>query len=217
MTDQNPTDLAALLHSYRVALILPLAQAALRALAVAVAVGAVVVVVRSYQSPLAWMLGAFGVTLGVGVWISLSAWDNYVARMLWAVERQMGADLDGDGAVGEPAPIIRVEVVRPSSGGMGTRRIDELPATAQQMGILARGLLGDRPFSEREWASGASRVFGQTQWARLTEAMLKAGLVGWIDPDAHQQGLELTDAGWALMEQLAAPALPSPTGGGARE
>lgn len=203
------TGLVKELKDTSLALWIPILQALARAFTGGLLVW-VVLLILGVSRHWAYGLVTFFAVLAWFVWDGIWAWNGDLGRAIQLVETVIQADLDGDRRIGPPGPqITHIEV--PHASGRGWVRSDLL-ASPEQMRLLAEGVLNGRPLSEREWAAGPQRVFGQNQWGRLIEEMMKRGLIDWIDPDAHQQGVDLTESGERMMEYLAGyDALPSPT------
>ena len=110
--------------------------------------------------------------------------------LLWAIERTIGADLDGDGDVGPPErEPVRIEVVDRKRKAI---RFLDVDLSDEQLAGLARTVL--RPggtFSRRALPSG---LVSDEQYSALVAQLLAAGLL------AHrgrglEAGVELTAAG----------------------
>ena len=131
--------------------------------------------------------------------ITASAWLvllGQTRRLLWAVERLTGRDLDGDGQAGEPQ-VIRVEV----TNGKQEVYLD-LPGKPQALATLARGVLNGRSFAEDTW-SGRGGLFSRSEFRQLRDTLIERGLAVWRNPNAKAQGVELTAAGRAVFRRLA--------------
>ncbi|HFD38520.1 MAG TPA: hypothetical protein ENJ31_01535 [Anaerolineae bacterium] len=143
---------------------------------------------------------------GLALGISTLAWLvllGQTRRLLWAVERAIAQDLDGDGAVGKPVPppppTIRVEVAR--EDGRQVQFVD-LPISPRAAGIIARGVLRGQRLSESAW-SGRGGVCSRSEFGRFRAVLIERGWAVWRNPQAPAQGIELTAAGRAVFRRLA--------------
>lgn len=130
-------------------------------------------------------------------------------------------DWNGDGQIGNEQPPAVVEVRLTSEDGSQQQRA-WLPASEEELHILAKGILqSNRPFSEEEW-SGRGKPFSQGGIEKLRDEFIRRGWAFWINPDEHRAGVQFTEAGRAVLRQFArdAPAYrltrrphppPSPT------
>lgn len=105
--------------------------------------------------------------------------------------------------------IVRVQLDKVMENGhIHQTKMFDLPATEEQLSILAAGLLeGGRPFSEAEWC-GAGKPFSLNEFRALRGEMIRRGLLGLRNGKDARQGYALTEDGQAVMEQFLAP---SPT------
>jgi hypothetical protein len=122
--------------------------------------------------------------------------------LLWEVEELAGADLDGDGVVGEPETrrvdvrpepnrtMVEVTERQPNNVRM---RFGEIPLGRTDLEAVARAVLVQREnFSRR----GLSEILSQEEYAAFYAAMTKAGLLAHIG-----NANELTAAGRAFLRQ----------------
>lgn len=115
-------------------------------------------------------------------------------KLLWAIERLTGADLDGNQVAG---PVVRVEVTS------GRREVYfDLPGTPEALATLARGVLNGRSFAEDSW-SGRGAPFSRGEFRQIRDALIERGLAVWRNPQAKAQGVELTAAGKSVFQRLA--------------
>ena len=142
-----------------------------------------------------------GVTTGTGVlsavWVILLREQR---SLLWEIERITGADLDGDGDVGQPAARerepVRVEVSERRGRYQRIRYID-LPPTVgdDDIASVARSVLvSRRNFSRRDL-----NISPET-YRDLSERMLDGGLLRYRG-NGPRSGLELTGAGRSFLRQ----------------
>lgn len=82
----------------------------------------------------------------------------------------------------------------------------DLPATRQQLEVLAASLVNGGTFSERRW-TGRMRPFSISQFRTLRDVMLERKIIEQANDKDPRQGYVLTLAGRAMMKRF----LPSPT------
>ena len=178
------------LHSIEAGATLGAVQSVITAAFVGAAIG-IVALIAGWSKPGLWGLAAFVIS-GAVCWLLLLGrwWD------LTRIETASGIDINGDGIVGKRAPdILRVEV---TSGRSTT--IAELPG-AKKLPEFARSVLGGAPLSEKYW-SGSGALFSINEYRQLRDILIARGLMRWVNPDAHEQGLSLTAPGVAVFEAL---------------
>jgi len=117
---------------------------------------------------------------------------------LWAIETVAGQDIDGDQVVGNPDPepvsTVRVELAQRHPGGQRLRFVD-LPIDDDKLSDVALAVLRNgSPFSR----DGLSSVLSQTEYRRLSGAMVEAGLLH----DLPGNRRELSASGRALLRRL---------------
>lgn len=100
-----------------------------------------------------------------------------------------------------PAQVQTVRVELSENRGARLNLID-LPASAEQLAALARGLLDGLPFSEAQW-SGGGGLFTRSEFAALRGELIRRGLARWNSPGTPARGAALTPAGRAVMRQFA--------------
>jgi hypothetical protein len=87
----------------------------------------------------------------------------------------------------------------------------DLPATAEQLEALARGLLAGASLSEAQW-TGGNGVFTRSQFSQLRAELIKRGLAAWNNSHTTARGAALTPAGRAIMRTFAGESVrPHPT------
>jgi hypothetical protein len=115
-------------------------------------------------------------------------------RALWSVERIVGVDLDGDGATGEPAQRVRVEVVE-NNGRQARIQYLDLPLSLDKLTDVAQAILeGGASLSRR----ALSDVLTQTEYNNLGPALVESGLAR----DLPGNRRELTGAGRSMLREL---------------
>jgi hypothetical protein len=142
-------------------------------------------------------LGRLWVGLVLGV--TSAAWLLLLVdtrKLLWALERVTGLDVDQDGHEGPP-PTIRVEVTE------GARQVYlDLPGEPEDLATMARGVLNGRSLAEGTW-SGRGGLFSRSEFRTIRDELIERGLATWRNPRAKAQGVELTAAGRAVFRLLA--------------
>ncbi len=176
----------------------PVLQSAISGLVIGV-VASVVAVVASVPRPVLIGVGAGSGVLAVTWGVLLGEH----RRLLWEVERIIGADVDGDGVAGDPVTVesdlqpqvTRVEVDERHNGSRRIRYVD-VPLSDRELERLARAVLERR---ERFSRRGLSDLLSQSQYSAVYSAMLDGGLL--FDTG---NGNELTAAGRAFLRQYLA-------------
>lgn len=161
---------------------------------------------------MAWLYHGFTWEMAVGVGLVTAGgfWVITVManrKLLWVVERIINSDLDEDGEVGRPEEReITLNVKHANRTGTQTFRFG-LPAGITEANLydFARGvMLESRGLAESSW-TGYGKPFSKPKYNEFLDALDRAGLVRWINPQAHAQGRELTPAGArALLDYIQA-------------
>jgi len=183
------------LHTIEAGMKLPLMQSMIWGL-LAMAVALVIVLSGSpiWPDSLVYPAGAF--IAGAAL-----AWWNYQAHWfkLSNIEKFTGLDLNRDGKIGNETPlprrVIPVQINEiTAQGHLRVSKMFDLPATPEQMEMLAYGLLRQNiPFTFREW-SGKGKPFSDNEFENLRSEMIKRGLVAASGAEARR-GLVLTVIG----------------------
>lgn len=137
---------------------------------------------------------------GLALAISTVAWLlllGQTRRLLWALEKVTRLDLDGDRQVGQPSPVVRVEV----TNGQREMYLD-LPGRPEALATMALGVLNGRSLAEGTW-SGRGGLFSRSEFRQIRDILIERGLAVWRNPEAKAQGVELTAAGRAVFRRLA--------------
>jgi hypothetical protein len=142
-----------------------------------------------WRQPLAWAGVAMVFTMAVMWGALLWRW----LRLTDKLEALTQLDLNGDGYIPD---IIRVAV---TSQDQKSTILATVPH-ASKLPILARGVLGGMPFSEREW-TGRFKPLSQTEFRRIRDVFVSRGLARWTDDD-HRQGIVLTPAGISVLKAI---------------
>lgn len=148
-----------------------------------------------------WLTG-----LIVAFAVVVLSFTRYSERATWLIERITGADLNLDGAIGQPAPTPALPAPAPMRfivDQPNERDVIDLPesVTSEQFALFARGILGGRSFAEDVWA-GPSGVFSKPAYKKLREQLVAGGLVRWNNEAAHAQGATLTRAGKHVFQKV---------------
>ena len=148
---------------------------------------------------------AIEVSVVSGMVVAAAAWLYLLRdtrRTLWHIEEFLRADIDGDGVVGQPAPeTVRVEVASTNTEGYQALVYADLPGTLSQLRTFACGVLSGRGLAEAAWI-GRNGIYSRGQYAQLREELLRRGWVEWRNVNAPAQGLDLTESGEAVFEQI---------------
>ena len=102
---------------------------------------------------------------------------------LWSVERFIGADLDGDGTVGDPEPQAHLVTVGPA-------RLQTTPEERlrREFVLFVQGCEASGDTSMRRWESR----LGRERYQEWRDALIKAGLASWVRPGEPRQGWRLS-------------------------
>ena len=170
-------------------LLLPLGSA----LVTAVAFGGLGVLVALWRSWPAWIGGAVAVASFATAWLLLLQGQR---DLLWRTEEIVGADLDGDGTVGEPEPVpqvIRLEL---------TDRPDKAMSFLELVGISEADLLRISRLALQDRLSERNINLPRETWQRVRDELVERGLLAWRVDGAPRQGVVTTDAGRQTFERL---------------
>jgi hypothetical protein len=146
-----------------------------------------------------WKAGlAAAIIFTIGFWgIAMARWFSLTKLETW-----LGMDLNRDGFTGEP-PVVKVEITERHDKQSSSTKFVELPATEEQLKALAQGLMRGAAMSERQWA-GTHKPFSSTEFRALRAVMIKRALIEAASEKDNRTGFVLTEAGRAVMEELAA-------------
>lgn len=178
-----------------------------------------VLAVVVYYNWRVWYVWVIAVALAAGggvftyfVWGYLDWIINEIADTLELIRERNEAEIRAlDAYMAPPVqpiqrPINQYNIPR-RNGNLAVIKTD---TRHEKIKLLAVGVIGDRPISEAEWASGAGKIFTVSEWRALIAEFIERGLMRWVNPDAHAQGVEPTDDGWDFFEALAEQASPTP-------
>ena len=135
--------------------------------------------------PLVLAVGTFGFTW----WLLLQD----TRRLLRRVETFIGADLDRGGHVGDPQFTVEVTDL---SNGKKRMSYCHFPARREQVLSFAVAALNDQ-LTVYGGHKLSRRVF-----SKLRDEAVARGLISWVDPGAHTQGVGLTKVGQHVFERL---------------
>lgn len=174
----------------------PALQSVLTGVSVGIASGAISAALH-WPKPLLVALGLSGGAMALSWLVLLRAHRD----LLWEIERITGADLDRDGAVGEPVRVdtepeprvTRVEVTERGRGNTTRVRFVDVPLSDRELERVAHSVLtAKQPFSRR----GLSDILTQSQYADVYNAMLEGGLLR-----KDGRGVQLSPSGRAFLGQ----------------
>lgn len=185
------------------------------------------------SAAIAWVLAALLTwKLAVDDWLWAStfvaalvlalAWLYFQAQLAHLVglaEIALNKDLNGNGVIGEDALRRKVQVEETvtvnvrhleENGSVKTTQRVALPVSPENLRLLADGLLTDgKELSEAVWVGKKKgRPFGDTEWAGLLEAMLRAGWIKRRDEQHPNLGYTPTRLGLSVFREYQTP--PSP-------
>ena len=210
---QSPlaTQQAKHLHTVEAGVVVPILQALLTALVIALA-GAVIMAMFSQLRPHAFQCAGvlFALTLAY-CWLSRQKHWLTLTSIVQRVEEVTGTDIDHDGYVGDPIRNVRVSLQRePGQTSIWTPNATDAQIQELAVGVLLRGL----PLTEKTW-TGPSRPFSQRQWTEFREDLIRRGMLTLKNPKNIKDGYLLTAEGETLLREFLPGEdgfLPSPTG-----
>ncbi len=133
-------------------------------------------------------------------------------QLLWEVESIIGADLNGDGQVGQPPQpptTVRVDITNKPSTTEEHLNFFELPIDRSKMSAIARSILGGVPFSESELV-GNHKLLSGPKFRELQDVLVDRGMLRWRNDDNHRQGVMVTRGGLAMFQAFADDPTPLP-------
>lgn len=146
---------------------------------------------------------------GVIIWIvtQCAAWFGLLT--LWTLrvgylEKIFRRDLNQDGMIGEAPPpaqqhaTLRLEVKENKPTGA---QIKIMEANARKLVALCVGLSHGWPFTEKAW-TGKGKPLSNKEFESLRDHFLRHGWAEWKNPEAHAQGVVLTEAGQQIVDQV---------------
>ncbi len=201
------------LHTLVAGALLPLAQSTITALVVAIGTYAIAAIVFDAVDPHKPAILFFAITW---VFMLLKLQRHWLS--LTAVEKIMQMDLNRDGVIGEAteqaeAQPRRVVIMMDRVKENGHYEVGDqsalvkLPCDDEQLHTLAMGLINGLPFSEKQW-TGKDKPFSTNEFRELRAEMQKHDLIEYVNDKDPRQGIRLTDAGRAVIEEYAASPTP---------
>lgn len=142
-----------------------------------------------------WAAVAVGVVVAAGTW----AW---LLRDHRALLRNVETYTRRDSAPVQPAQAstVRLEVQQEHANGGRRWLFDDLPVDRERVLAWARAVIGGRSLAQSAW-TGSGGPFSRSEYDALLAAMLRAGVVRWVNPRAHAQGVELTPMGRSTLRK----------------
>lgn len=136
--------------------------------------------------------GVFDLWLGLGLGIAALAWLLILVdtrRLLWAIERVIGADLDSDGAQGKPEE--RLVIV---NAPQGQKEATQREAAAEASGFAQFvAALPVRGTAARTWEP----ILTRPVYTEYRDALIKLGWAKWASVD--RDGNPNEKKGWVLV------------------
>lgn len=116
-------------------------------------------------------------------------------RLLRRIETWSRRDLDGDGKIGDPGRQETVRLEMHTHTGSGHKTIfSEVPVSKAKLKTWAQGVTGGRSLALGSW-TGSKGPFSRSEYDALMDAMDKARVVAWNNPDEPRSGRTLTKLG----------------------
>lgn len=186
------------LHSFIAGAVLPLVQALITAILLAVLWYACAVIFFDAMDALKISGGVFIVALVV-CWLSLQKrWLS-----LTSIETLLNVDLNKDKVIGKVEPVrVRVELQEVKDNGHYQVEIVDLPGSPEKLRTFSQGLMAGTPASEKYW-TGSGKLFSTMEFRTLKNEMVRRGLMAYVSAKDPRQGHELTKAGRAVARRLA--------------
>ena len=149
------------------------------------------VVVSYYRGSPSWAFGGLvGAITAMLAWLVILGCDSIVTPI----------KNKGVGIVPLKQQTTKIQIVGDASSFQAGRWLD-LPCSVQDLAQIAKRLQAGASFSHAGLA-GRYRPISRSQYEALRDVMLQRGLLYWINPAAHSQGVELTRAGRAVIRHF---------------
>lgn len=153
-----------------------------------------------YRGDLLTLWGGVALAISSVAWVALLGQHR---RLLWAVEKLTGRDLDRDGQAGNPAK-RRLEVHVKEGGHTAIVGADWLGMDDDRLVRFAAALVAGRGLAEGVWAKDRGTFPGGiNDFRRVRGKLLEAGLIAWVNGQNPNLGYTLTRAGRAAFGSLA--------------
>lgn len=146
---------------------------------------------------------AGGAGAAVGMIAALLAWFAYRGQAARTFEALAGI-VTQPPPQPEPAPMeatVRIDLLQADDKAGA---FIDLPATPEQLRILADGLAAGRQFSQGTW-TGSGAPFARSEFEGLRAELLRRNLARWNREGAPAQGVTLTPAGKAVLRHFQTP------------
>jgi hypothetical protein len=170
------------------------------------------VLIPTFQSLISGLLAGLVVLAGSLVWGYSSGWallaGAVVACWSWLLLlgrwHRIAAHLAG---IKEPEPVerpnpsdvVRVELI--SDNGHSWQFAD-LPTDRERLEKLARGVVQGTGLSEGVW-TGSQGPYSLAEFRALRAELIKRGVVRWVNPRSHNQGVVPSPAGLRVFAHIA--------------
>jgi hypothetical protein len=188
------------------ALLIPILQSCMSG-TLAGALGGSAATVYGWDDPAAWAV------LG-GIVTALLTWIIYRGEWRHALNVVLGVTQpDETQPTVEYPQVTRIEVISQDPQGAFMAGVwCDIDLPPEQVSQAARRVRDTGSFSHATLA-GPGRPLTRSEYETLRDAFISRGLVTWINPGAHAQGLTLTAAGRAAVRRLAETPSPITKGG----
>jgi hypothetical protein len=173
--------------------LVPLLQAGVSGVLTGVSAGIVAVLVLELEAKTAATVGAVSALAVTGIVWTFLLTDS--RRLLRKIETWTRQDLDGDGSIGKPKDpeTIRLEMHTQTHSGRQTL-FSEVPVSKAKFKLWAQGVTSGRSLALGSW-TGSKGPFSRSEYDVLMDAMEKARVVSWNNPDEPRSGRTLTRLG----------------------
>lgn len=99
---------------------------------------------------------------------------------------------------------LRLEITEKRGVNNSSMKFVDLPCDMQQLQTIARGVLANKPFSERVW-SGHGKTLSSPKFRALQDKLIELGYLRWASVADRRQGVALTHKGEQMMRAITAP------------
>lgn len=169
--------------------LVPLTQAVVSGVLSVIILAMMVPFVPGWGWGVPFVVGGFVIAL---VWV----WAMFKDRGLWIIEEITGMDIDKDGYTGKPQQrTVKIDV----SEGHGQSKLAALPGDERDLARFCRMVTGGDPFTEE---TATASGYGVTNLRKLRTLFINSRWAYWKNPEAPQQGIELTLSGKKIVSDL---------------